>query len=224
MQTFFLRLQAPLQSWGERARWDVRDRANEPTKSGVVGLLASALGWGRNRDDDIRRLSTSLRMGVRCDNPGKLVQDYHTVFDGVRSADGKIKKSPKTKKPETIVSHRTYLADASFLVALQAVDETGEALLRESALAIEKPVWPVYLGRKSCPPAVPLSAGTGDYPDLERALRKGPGASKLEGDVRFVLEVPSGKGNPRRDEIERLSVRTYGYRHVTETLVSFGGD
>ncbi|MGC8879968.1 MAG: CRISPR-associated protein Cas5, partial [Anaerolineae bacterium] len=29
--TLFLRLEGPLQAWGERARWRVRDTAPEPT-------------------------------------------------------------------------------------------------------------------------------------------------------------------------------------------------
>ena len=37
-----LRLEAPLQSWGTRSRWDVRDTATEPTKSGIIGLLGCA--------------------------------------------------------------------------------------------------------------------------------------------------------------------------------------
>ena len=53
--TLFLRLEGPLQSWGERGRWSVRDTALEPTKSGVIGLIACALGY---RDDtQIRPLS-----------------------------------------------------------------------------------------------------------------------------------------------------------------------
>jgi CRISPR system Cascade subunit CasD len=48
--TLFLRLEGPLQSWGERARWDVRDTAPEPTKSGVIGLLACALGLSADED------------------------------------------------------------------------------------------------------------------------------------------------------------------------------
>jgi CRISPR system Cascade subunit CasD len=65
--TLFLRLEGPLQSWGERARWSVRDTAPEPTKSGVVGLLGCALGI--KDDADLRELSEHLRMGVRylCD-------------------------------------------------------------------------------------------------------------------------------------------------------------
>ena len=39
-----LRLEGPLQSWGENAKWDFRDSSTMPTKSGIVGLLGCAMG------------------------------------------------------------------------------------------------------------------------------------------------------------------------------------
>lgn len=38
---------APMQSWGTRSRGVIRDTTSEPTKSGVVGLIAAALGISR---------------------------------------------------------------------------------------------------------------------------------------------------------------------------------
>ena len=46
-EILLLRLEGPLQSWGGRARWDVRDTGRIPTKSGIVGLLGCALDIGR---------------------------------------------------------------------------------------------------------------------------------------------------------------------------------
>ena len=57
---------APMQSWGTKSQFASRDTAMEPTKSGVVGLLAAALGVPREEDDDIQRLAR-MRMGVRVD-------------------------------------------------------------------------------------------------------------------------------------------------------------
>jgi CRISPR system Cascade subunit CasD len=217
MKTLYLRLEGPLQSWGERARWTVRDTASEPTKSGVMGLVACALGWGAHRSRDLAALSRRLRMGVRCDRPGTLIRDYHTVCGGARSADGKIKRNQSTKEPETVVSIRHYLADASFLVALQGTD--SELSLIRDALA--DPVWPVFLGRRSCPPSVPVLAGVGDHDGLRAALGQGPGASELAGrQVRIVVEAEGATGVPRRDEILDLRVRMYGVRRVEEELLT----
>ena len=56
MATLLLRLAAPLQSWGMDSKFETRKTNREPTKSGIVGLLAAALGI--RRDD--RTLDNSL--------------------------------------------------------------------------------------------------------------------------------------------------------------------
>jgi CRISPR system Cascade subunit CasD len=215
--TLFLRLEGPLQSWGERARWDVRDTAPEPTKSGVVGLLACALGL--SVDEDLRALSQNIRMGVRCDRPGSMLVDYHTIVGGIMS-EGKIKRNATTGEPETIVSRRAYLCDASFLVALRAAPEMIDRL----AKAIQFPVWPVYLGRKSCPPACPPFEGVGDYPALEAALTDWPWyqwiAESQTTQARAVLESQKLTGARRRDEIVSRSCRTYDPRYTYDIFIN----
>lgn len=209
--TLFLRLEGPLQSWGDRARWSVRDSAPEPTKSGVVGLLGCALGW--SADADLRRLSCALRLGVRCDRPGTPLVDYHTVIGGVLSADGKVKINANTHAPETVVSWRTYLSDASFLAAVQASEDWITTL----ATAVQSPVWPFYLGRKSCPPASTVYAGVGTYSDLESALH-----ANLAPDmrVRAVIECLPGEGVMHRDEVNSNRHRTFLPRYTRETWLS----
>ena len=44
MPTLLLRLVGPMQSWGTTSRFDQRDTGKEPSKSGIVGLLAAAMG------------------------------------------------------------------------------------------------------------------------------------------------------------------------------------
>lgn len=218
--TLFLRLEGPMQSWGERARWSVRDTANEPTKSGIVGLLACAMGL--NTDEQLINLSRSIRIGVRCDRPGMILRDYHTIIGGVVSAEGKIKVNAKTKLPETLVSTRFYLADASFLVAVQSEDANVERL----ALSVQDPIWPYFLGRKSCPPAAPIFAGLGDFPSLENALQHYQPYLKddLEGELlslRSVIECTAAQANAirRRDEIGSHRQRTFYPRYIYETLL-----
>lgn len=215
-KTLFLRLEGVLQAWGERARWSVRDTAGEPTKSGVVGLLACALGVGK--DEALRELSQAIRMGVRCDREGKIIRDYHTVSGGVMSAEGKIKINAKTKLPETVVSERYYLCDASFLAAIQ-----GEAdLIERLAAAVQSPIWPIYLGRKSCVPSRPPFEGIGDYATLCEALmsrREG-----LAGNARAVWDCEPRVGVRRREEIDSHSRRTYLPRYVQEEELRFETD
>ncbi len=219
MNTLFVRLEGPLQAWGTRARWGERDSALEPTKSGVIGLIACALGWGLAQDTAISDLSRSLRFGVRVDRPGRLLVDYHTVVGGVLSAEGKIKITASTGERETVVSRRTYLADASFLAALQGPDD----LIARTAEALQAPVWPPFLGRRSCPPTVPFFAGIGDFATLVDALRSQPlPADAPSQRVRAVIEQPPGQGIRRNDQIASLARRTYLPRHASDILLDIG--
>jgi CRISPR system Cascade subunit CasD len=210
-----------LQAWGERARWTVRDTAPEPTKSGIVGLLACALGW--SSDDALRTLSRQLRCGVRCDRSGSILRDYHTVSGGVMSAEGKVKINQSTKEPETVVSERRYLCDASFLIVLQ-----GEpALIAQLADAIQDPHWTIFLGRKACVPSRPVFEAVGDFDTLEAALASrsvSANASAIEIDdagvsLRAVVETNVGQGSMRRDQFDVLSRRTYLPRYVREITI-----
>ena len=246
MNTLFIRLYGPFQAWGLRARWTYRDTALEPTKSGVIGLLACCLGWGVPENAPIRALSRAFRYGVRVDRPGRLLRDYHTVFGGVRSAEGRIKITATTKEPETVVSERYYLCDASFLAVLQIKEDADLAFLdvqtagkavERCATALRAPVWPPYLGRRACVPSVPLYAGTGQYATLEDALKEPQPSShpnsnvNLDADlfpredasapVRAVLECPptAQRGSRRPDEIESLVHRLYAPRFAEDVLL-----
>ena len=76
MSTLLLRLAGPVQSWGIDSKFEVRRTENAPSKSGVTGLLAAALGIQRN--EDISSLN-QLRLGVRTDQEGRLLKDFHTA-------------------------------------------------------------------------------------------------------------------------------------------------
>src|ERR1017187_9236005 len=120
MPTLLLRLVGPLQSWGTTSRFNERDTGKEPSKSGVIGLLAAAMGIDRENWTDLEPL-TQLRMGVRHDRPGTPKQDYQTA--GCASDDTIIKADGKPSK-DGVVSRRHYLADAAFLVGLEADDRS----------------------------------------------------------------------------------------------------
>ena len=77
MSTLLLRLAAPLQAWGINSKFDIRKTEREPSKSGVVGLLAAALG--RRRDESLDDLA-ALKFGIRSDKEGELLKDFHMVL------------------------------------------------------------------------------------------------------------------------------------------------
>nr|WP_202524289.1 type I-E CRISPR-associated protein Cas5/CasD [Kitasatospora sp. SID7827] len=180
-----LHLAGPLQSWGERSKFNERDTAPFPTRSGVIGLLACALGRRRGEDiDDLARLSLT----VRADRPGVLLRDLHTVGGGlparhtVTTAEGK--KRPAAAA--TLLSHRYYLADAVFTAALTGPADT----LRTCAAALREPFWPPYLGRRSCPPEGPLLLG--EFDDIHRRLVELPLARTRRGTADTVPVVFHG--------------------------------
>ncbi|KAA2246408.1 type I-E CRISPR-associated protein Cas5/CasD [Solihabitans fulvus] len=138
---------SPLQSWGTRSRGIIRDTTTEPTKSGVTGLLAAALGVPRDNDETVAELA-AMRLAVRVDREGILERDFHTV-----------QNVPTTMGAghRTVVSERYYLADALFLVVL----EGDPQLLHRLEQKIDQPQWPLFFGRRAFVPARPLRTCTG---------------------------------------------------------------
>jgi len=154
MGTLLLKLASPLQSWGVVSKFDWRYTGRMPSKSAVIGLISAA--FGKKRNEDINEGICNLRFGVRIDNEGTFLKDFHTI----KSPDGKIQK---------IVTHRYYLADAVFLVGL----EGDFTLLTEIEQALRFPVFPLFLGRRSCPPEGRLVLGIREKA-LVDALREEP--------------------------------------------------
>src|SRR5690242_16495672 len=153
MTVLLLKLAGPLQAWGSSSRFAQRGTEIAPTKSGVIGMLAAAKGI--RRTEPLTEL-LGLEFGVRLDQPGQILRDFQTA----RSLDG------RSSAPLT---YRFYLSDAIFLAAVH-----GEmALLHDLADALRRPRYPLYLGRRSCPPAGPVSLGVHDT-NLDDALDSWP--------------------------------------------------
>lgn len=158
MSVLLLQLAGPLQSWGDSSRFVRRETRSEPTKSGVIGMLASA--QGRTREDPIEDL-LGISFGVRVEQRGRVIRDLQTEKSLTR------KRNSRKFDKEMPLTYRYYLADACFLVALGA-DRSVLEMLDE---AIHSPKWPLYLGRRSCLPNYPLSLGIHDeYEDIRQAL------------------------------------------------------
>lgn len=208
MSTLLIRLAAPLQSWGIDSHFDIRATERYPSKSGVTGLLAAALGV--RRDGDLSRLC-ALRFAVRVDKEGTLLRDFHTAHS--------VKSS--------YVTQRYYLADAVFLAGV----ETGDVdFLRQLDEALRHPAFPLFLGRRACPPTLPLSLGIREGVSLRDALeheawlapdwyqRRTPPPR-----LRIVSDAPPGGGRCAvlRDVPESFSPyhRKYGFRGAVDWYV-----
>jgi CRISPR system Cascade subunit CasD len=132
---------------------------------------------------------SSLKFGVRVDRPGVLLRDYHTA------------KSEKT----SYVTNRYYLADAKFTAGL----EGEETLLREIDNALRRPMFPLFLGRRSCPPEGRVALGIVEKSLLD-ALRAGTGWEYISydsDDGYLVRDVPVSFSQTRRE---------YSFRRVEQ--------
>lgn len=210
MTTLLMRLAGPMQAWGDSSRFAHRQTRHEPTKSGVLGLLAAA--QGRRRTDPIEDLA-QLRFGVRVDQRGSLIRDFQTAHHLISG-----KPMPLT--------YRYYLSDAVFVAAV----EGDRALLEGLHDALRSPAFPLYLGRRSCPPAAPVALGLqesdlvtalGETPWLASArhrresprtvmLRTVVDAAAADAVVETVRDVPISFSQERRE---------YGWREIAETSV-----
>ena len=213
MNVLLLRLAGPMQSWGTQSRFTIRDTGLEPSKSGVIGLVCSALG--RPRSDNIEDLST-LRMGVRVDHEGSMASDYHTTLDVIKAS------GTRPKPGEAVVSTRYYLADADFLVGLEG---DNLRLLQQIDAALGNPHWPLFLGRKAFPPGEPvrLTDGLRRNQDLRNVLLAYPRRQRSDDSkvthLRLVLEDPEGEAVRVDQPVSPFAERRFAPRRVTTQFI-----
>lgn len=227
--TLFLRLAGPMQSWGTSSHLQLRRTDAYPSKSGVLGVVLCAMGVRReDSPQELKRLAPLL-MGARVDRSGTLDWDYHTAGAkiGMRSADGKIKKTQSTGEYETLLSRRQYLYDASFLVALHGRPDAIDACAR----ALDRPVWPIFLGRKCCVPAEPVFVGTGSHDTLSNALSSIPWVPRINAidhrdrkttrTLDTFVEHPPGSPPPVGARLVQDVPRVFGfYSHGSRWVVA----
>lgn len=222
MPTLLLRLVGPMQSWGTTSRFDQRDTGKEPSKSGVIGIMAAAMGIDRDNWSDLEAL-TKLSMGVRHDRSGVPKRDYQTAGcarnDTIIKADGTLSK-------DGVVSNRFYIADAAFLVAVEGNDRI---LLEKICASLKNPVWPLSLGRKSYLPSEPIAFENGvQDASLKEVLARWPwiaSARKWESLPEMLLisfESTDGSGVLKMDQpLSSFAERKFGARYVSSEWICF---
>ena len=199
-----LRLASPMQSWGTDSKLEVRRTDRYPSKSGLTGLLAAALGIART--GDLTKLN-GLRIGVRVERPGEIICDYQTA-QGAKSQD-------------RYTTYRYYLSDAVFLAGIESDDEP---FLQELETALLHPTFPLYLGRRSCPITLPLVKGIRNT-DLLSALKDEPPLfGENTNDLTYIYyetSLDDEEGMAVRDLAVTFNPRhrRYGYRKVREQIL-----
>lgn len=159
MKTALLKFSGPLQSWGTDSHFETRHTDTHPSKSGVIGMIAAGLGYGREEDEKLARLNR-LGFAVRVDQAGQVLRDYHTVRKNKENGDFE----------RTYVTNRYYLQDAVFVVALSSEDD---ALIHDVEKAVTYPYYSLFLGRRTLPAAADLFLGIVDT-DAITALKDYP--------------------------------------------------
>lgn len=182
-----LRFDAPLQAWGDVAMDPTRPTRAFPSRSGLAGLLANALGWRYRDADRTTALQDALRFAIREDHRPTVLRDYQTADLGGIGTQGwtrwGIEKRGGDSASGTQILEKFYLADGVFTLALALANHTialsdGEPItLSHLEQALRRPARPLFLGRKGCPPAGPL-------------LRRGRVSATTPLDA--VLQVPLG--------------------------------
>jgi len=215
-ELLLFQLVAPLGAFGGVAVGERRETAARPSHSALVGCLGAALGLER-ADPGQANFAASLAFAVRRDHLGPLLADYHTA----QTPPAKKGRTWATRREElagdvnTILSRRDYHADCAFTIVCLVISETV-ASPANLALALKRPRFTLYLGRKSCPLGLPpdpfvveastLDEAFSDY-DRFREMRR-PAFNWVDEEVEISVDsaFPT-RGLTREDSISRVEKR-----------------
>ncbi|MGX6610471.1 type I-E CRISPR-associated protein Cas5/CasD [Enterobacter kobei] len=159
-QYLVFQLHGPMASWGVDAPGEVRHTHALPSRSALLGLLAAALGIRREEEARLNQFNEHYAFVVCASKHSRWARDFHTVQ--MPKEARKIRYFSRREElgnPErlgTLISRRDYYTDAWWMVALKATPGAPVTLdsLRD---ALCRPVFPLCLGRKSHPLALPVS-------------------------------------------------------------------
>lgn len=165
-------LYAPLVSWGTQAVGQERPTDDHPGRSALLGLLAASLGIKRDEETQHLALSNACKLGIKLYAPGLALRDFHTaqVPPSNRKTLHLYTRRDELTEPKlgTILSFRSYQQDSLSLVAVTSSSE--QFSLGKLHRALRTPHFQLYLGRKSCPPAVHLNPQLIESDSLKEAL------------------------------------------------------
>ncbi|MGD9818927.1 MAG: type I-E CRISPR-associated protein Cas5/CasD [Desulfomonilaceae bacterium] len=173
------RLYGPMCSWGDVAVGGFRPSVSSPSRSAIIGMLAAALGIKRDHEDELLSLDRSISLAVEVESYGTLMVDYHTA-QSPRSLSGNFFFSRKREieavredtKAQATLSQREYFVDSVYRVFAWLNSNSDVQMLRVLLKALKQPRFPLYLGRKSCPPSLPLAPQILQAETLKKAIEK----------------------------------------------------
>ena len=173
-QYLTFQLYGPLAAWGEQAVGQERDASPQPSRSAIIGLVAASLGLRREQESEQAQLVQSLGLGIKLCAHGIGMRDFHTAQRAKSTSRAKHLHTRRDElahdKIDTVISYRAYRQESAAVVALWLLSDDGDFDLQAIASAMQRPCFNLYLGRKSCPLALPLSPEVSAASDLRAAL------------------------------------------------------
>jgi len=225
-----LRLEAPLMSFGGPIVDSRGVIQSVPARSMITGLIANALGWHHRDSEKLEALQEQLRYATRCDRPGTLFTDYQTIDlgqshlsgeNGWTTRNGRQSRAGANSE-KTHERYQDYLADAVYTLALWIVGDFVRPAEVESAL--KNPARPLFIGRKTCIPSVPIFHSRVRAATPTEALQLIP-SLKGSSTCRVWLDDDGGEGRrfsviDGRDWVNQMHTRQ---RWLVERVIEFGG-
>lgn len=234
MQHLILTLEAPLMAFGGETvdnfgvvRWF-------PAASMLTGLLANALGWRRTEAERHQKLQEQLVFAARVDREpasGVRMTDFQTAVISNKDSGWTTRGAAEGREGGNYTNwlrYRDYLADMRVTVVLRMEEAEFEPGLEDLAEALEKPLRPLFIGRKPCLPSGRLFQGFQEGETVLAALLAVPLRSR-DGQVESIRVLwPAGEGvesvQPSRrymltDERNWVSGLHGGGRSVCESAV-----
>ncbi|MTH45353.1 type I-E CRISPR-associated protein Cas5/CasD [Intestinirhabdus alba] len=159
-QYLVFQLHGPMASWGVEAPGEVRHSHELPSRSALLGLLAAALGIRRDEEERLNNFNQHYSFLLCASKNPRWARDYHTVQmpKEVRKARY-FSRREELSDPEllsALISRRDYYTDAWWMIGV-AITPDAPYSLEQLRDALQHPIFPLYLGRKSHPLALPLA-------------------------------------------------------------------
>jgi CRISPR system Cascade subunit CasD len=218
MDVLILRLQGPLMAFGDTAVDELRPTDLLPGLSLMTGLLGNALGWLYLHGDRLQSLQDRLLLASRLERRGSLLRDYQNAHINKgdklwRSKGGPLGRDMGSAGESIVQRERFYRANAAVTAALALEPPGGEPSLDDLERALRRPARPLFLGRMSCPPSVPIYQGERMRAgSLEEALLLAPplpGPSPGEEESSWLMEYPLKDVSSAPDALERQDLRDW---------------
>lgn len=189
-------LHASLAAFGAIAVGERRPTWDRPGRSAIFGLIAGALGIDRTDEAAQLALNDGYGVAIRTDAVGRMLTDYHTA-QVPPSARRRLRLPTRAaelaeSELETVLTQREYRSDALHLVAIWPRSEAPYTL-EELKAALCAPAYAPYVGRKSCPLALPLAPEVVEKDDVLAAFAaRAASAAEPELRLRQTLRATSG--------------------------------